>query len=179
MLSEKQPKLFDPCSGDQRTRGEQCSAYPQQVTLQSLKKRLGVERPVAILAKLRILTESFDSGLRQLLPKPPANQHAIRSAPPPPFLQNPQHPNRIDATANADFAVGSAVPHTRASRQAQPIAEASTARRPMKLRDQEHDVNGADTFLSPNPKIPISRVQKRQKRPPRASRTAVACENCR
>ena len=127
-----------------------------------------------------ILTEHFNSGLRRLLPKPPASQCAFQLlAPPPPSLQNPQPSDEIGTTENADFAADNAGPFGLAQRGADCIRQASAARKSMGLLIQEYQNIGAKTPIAPSPKIPINRVQKPDKRQARGPKIAVACENCR
>ena len=109
-----------------------------------------------------MLSESLDSCLRSLLPKPLANHHAFHSlAPPPTSLQNARYFARIGATDDADFAVGSAGSFDTAQRLADRARQASTAKKITKLRSPENKnaKNGiADVSAHPIPRILINRV---------------------
>ena len=123
-----------------------------------------------------MLTESLDSGLRRLLPKPLASQNSFPSLPPPPPILRNQERAETD---DVDFAVNSAGPVGPAQGGAGRRRQTSTAGKVRGRRDQEYKSTGAEANILPNPKIPIKRGQKPEKRQTRGLKIAVACQNCR
>ncbi len=82
------------------------------------------------------LTKSLDSGLRRLLPKTSAHQHASHSlAPPSRSMQNLQV---VDGIGAVDFAAGSVETYGLAQRKADPVRQASAAVQIMRRPSQEH-----------------------------------------
>ncbi len=146
----------------------------------AFKEQHLVQMCLAILARGLILIESFDSGLRPLRAKPPANQHVFHfraSALPPP--QNIQYFDRIRAIDNADANTTSAGPYFAAPREADRVGQANPATEQVGLLSTERQTGGVGELTSPNPKTPINRVRKPENRQVRSPKIAVACENCR
>ena len=90
------------------------------------------------------LTKSLDSGLRRLLPKPRAHQHAFHSpASPSRSLRNPQF---FDGVGAVGFAAGSAGPFCLAQRKADHVRQASAAGEIMRPPSQEHQSGSVEAY---------------------------------
>lgn len=142
-----------------------------------LQGQLRVELCLVFSAIKLMLIENLAS-FRPLLPKPLTNHHASHSpAPSPTSLQHPQYFAKIGAMDDGDLAFGRAGPSDTA--QGDRTRQVNGANQIMGPRGQKKPKGSAEGPAHPNPKIPINRVQKREKRRARGSKTAVACENCR
>ena len=126
-----------------------------------------------------MVNDSSGSGLRRLLPKPPANQHAFHSlAPAATSLQSFQNFEVSGATDNADF--GSNSPgYFDLAQSVDFTTPTSAVRSCIILKSQGYQNGGKRKPNSLSPKSAINRVRKPETGRARGPKTAVACENCR
>ena len=121
-----------------------------------------------------------DSGLRRLVPKPLASNHAVHSlAPPPLALQGSQQTRGNQATNETGMAADSTGPSDPAQRGADCVTQASIAGGFTGLPSQTSQNGGVETPASSNPKASMYRVQKSGTYQAKAPKTVTACENCR
>lgn len=126
-----------------------------------------------------MVNDSSGSGLRRLLPKPPASQYAFHSLEPAALsLQNFQNFEISGATDNADFGPDSSG-YFDLAQSADFVRPTSAARSCMDLKSQGYQNGGKKKPNSLSPKSTINRVRKPGTGRTRGPKTAIACENCR
>lgn len=126
-----------------------------------------------------MVNDSSGSGLRRLLPKPPASQYDFHSlALVAPSLQNFQNFEISGATDNADFSSDSPG-YFDLAQSADFDRPTSAARSCISLKSQGYQSGGNKEPNPLSPKSAINRVRKRGTGRARGPKTAIACENCR